>query len=504
MFVNRRDVLSGFGGASMLLCAPKVLGQVRSDTITVLYRAATPSAPNRLDPAVQAALLALEEEFLARGLRVLQPKPDVYAVLDKGPSVVVTFADDAGFCAMVSAYRNLRPQPGQEMGIAEVRLQVRVFVGRHTLAALEGRGQMATRIDAASREFGERRATELASRRAAADVAEKIATKLKDLSPAQIQELIRRAPSPSMQVAEVSLPELSAPSTPPSAGGFQSAPAPGQSAVEAAAPVGQRYALLVGVSDYPSLKGPAREQSALPGVAKDMENMKATLLHLGWDAKRIVSLVEEQATGANVRGVLKVFQRHVQKDDLILVFVSGHGAPKNHSLSGYGRPILADDTGAEDPSTMDFWELQSLVRNLACDRSVFVIDTCHAGGAATKLESVTVGASAVTAGPALAGPSGASMAKLGDQAKHLAIVTASRADEVSGDLPTGGLFTLTFLSALRAAKSSEPLGRVIAQRVAPAVIEQSRETCRRRGPQCRFPQQTPEIHFTGQGSQIVI
>lgn len=539
LLFDRRSALVAIAATPVLLHTPEVQAQVRSDTVTVLYRPATTSAPNRMDPAVQAALLALEEEFLARGLKVLQPRPEVYALMDKGPGVVVTFADDSGFCAVFSAYRNLRPQPGQEAGTAEVRLQMRVFVGRHTLVAHEGRGQMFTRLDPASREFGERRAMELAAKRAAAEVAEKTAARLKELTPAQIDELIRQAPTPSTVVAEVALPALAAapvapvppaaapspaatlpatapaappaviappaatPAAPPAAPA--AAPAPAAAAAGASlAPVRNRYALLVGVSDYPSLKGPARQQSKLPGVRKDIENMQRSLLNLGWNPKSVISLLDEKASGAMVRGVLKVLQRQVEKDDLVLVFVSGHGAPKEYSLSGFGRPILADDTGEDDPSTLDFWELQSLVRNLSCDRAVFIIDTCHAGGAASKLQTVEVSANGVNAGPATAGPNGASMARLGDPNKHLAIITASRADEVSGDTANGGVFTLTFLDGLQRTKGAEPLGRVVAQHVVPTVVQFSRENCKRQGPGCKFPQQTPELHHTGRGDQIVL
>ena len=269
-------------------------------------------------------------------------------------------------------------------------------------------------------------------------------------------------------------------------------------------PVRNRYALLVGVSDYPSLKGPARQQSKLPGVRKDIENMQRSLLGMGWNPKSVISLLDEKASGAMVRGVLKIFQRQVEKDDLVLVFVSGHGAPKEYSLSGFGRPILADDTGEDDPSTLDFWELQSLVRNLSCDRAVFIIDTCHAGGAASKLQTVEISASGFNAGAATAGPNGASMARLGDPNKHLAVITASRADEVSGDTANGGVFTLTFLDGLQRTKGTQPLGRVVAQHVAPTVVQFSRENCKRQGAGCKFPQQTPELHHTGRGDQIVL
>lgn len=507
--IDRRSALALLGASAVSLPAAPAAAAIRTDVLTVLYRPATATAPSRLDPAVQAAMLALEEEFLQRGFRVLQPKPEVYALMDRGPGVVVTFADDAGFSAVFSAYRNLRPQPGQEAGIAEVRLQMRVFVGRHTLVAHEGRGQMFTRLDAASRDFGERRAMELAARRAAAEVAEKTAQRLKELTPAQVQELVNSQPTPTTVAVEVPIPVVPvAPAPAPAAAtvapSAPAAPAATDSAPKPLPPPRARYALLVGISDYPALKGPASAQSQLPGVRKDIDNMQRALQSLGWDPRAVHTLVDAKASGAQVRGYLKGLQAAVQKDDLVLVFISGHGAPKEYSLSGYGRPILADDTGDDDPSTLDFWEVQSLVRNLACERAVLVIDTCHAGGAASKLLTVELSSSGVQAAPALAGPSGSAMARQGDPNKHLAIITASRAEEVSGDTPQGGLFTLAFLDGLQRGKGALPLGQVIAQHVAPSVLKDSRDSCRRQGAQCKFAQQTPELHHTGRGDQIVL
>ena len=520
---GRRQVLGALAATPFVLGLPEAAAAIRTDVLTVLYRPATTSAPNRLDPAVQAAILALEEEFLQRGFQVLQPKPDVYALLDRGPQVVLTFADNAGFSAVFSAYRNLRPQPGQDAGIAEVRLQMRVFVGRHTLVAHEGRGQMFTRLEPGNREFGERRAMELAAQRAAADLAEKTSARLKALTPAQVQEMINSQPTPVTVVAEVPLPLVpvtTAPlsAAPAAAGPTTSSPSPAAPATAPPPPAPAlppptagalpapraRWALLVGVSDYPSLKGPANQASKLPGVKKDLENTEQALRQLGWDPRGIRSLLDEKASGAMVRGYLKQLQSVVDKDDLVLILISAHGAPKQGSLSGLGRPVLADDTGHNDPATLDFWELQGLVRNLSCDRVVLLIDTCHAGGAASNLTTVEISSTGVTAGAAQAGPSGGAMAKQGDPSKHLAIVTASRANEVSGDTANGGRFTVAFLESVMKSKGKEPLGQVMSQLVAPRVLQESREACRRQGPKCEWPQQTPELHYTGRGHLITL
>ncbi|MDP3221506.1 MAG: hypothetical protein Q8M96_00050, partial [Rubrivivax sp.] len=182
-------------GAMALTLAQRVQAAVPTNVVTVLYRRESPQAPSRLEPAVQAATLALEREFINRGFRVIQPTAQVYGLLDQGNGVVVTFAEDAGFSLVYSAYADVRPVPGQEAGIAELRLSTRIFVGRHILVADEGRGQMFTRLEPHNREFGMRRALELAANRAAADLAGKASAQLQQLTPERINQLVGAKPT---------------------------------------------------------------------------------------------------------------------------------------------------------------------------------------------------------------------------------------------------------------------------------------------------------------------
>jgi hypothetical protein len=137
---------------------------------------------------------------------------------------------------------------------------------------------------------------------------------------------------------------------------------------------------------------------------------------------------------------------------------------------------------------------------------VFIIDTCHAGGAATNLVAAEIGANGVVIGPAASGPDGKAMARQGDPNKHIAIITASRANEVSSEAPdgSGGLFTLSFLDAVTRSRGRATLETVMKGQVIDAVISTSRANCRAEGPKCKYPQQTPELHFTGRGNLITL
>jgi hypothetical protein len=575
--INRRDALALLGSpllpvaALVPLVAPSVataaaaLG-VRTDTITVLYRPATQDAPSRLDPAVQTAIRQLERQFLERGLKVLQPTADVYRLMDQGQGVVVTFAADAGFSLVFSAYRNLRPVPQQDGAVAELRLESRVIVGRNILAAEDGRGQMFTRTEGATREFGERRAMELAAGRAAADLAEKTAEQLKGLTAERITELlgpdanlrtdaeqvyadgvggVERPPEPLPPPAPAPVPASAPVPAPMPAPMPAPVPAPMPAPVPAPmpapvpapmpapvpapmpapmpapvpapvpvpspapAPAGplpaprQRWAVVVGMSNYASVRSNGvADISDLPGVARDAVQVESTLKQLGFAPERMTVLRDAQATGGAVRGTLKRLAGQVGPDDLVVMFFSAHGGDKDFSASGYGMPILADYKH-HDPNTLDFWELQSMAKNLR-GKVVWINDTCHSGGAASNVATVVVGGNGVQAQRDVRGPDALTVARATSPGQDFAILTASSPHEISWETPEGGLFTTRLLAALKSSGGKVPLATLFAQQVQPPVVRESKTICQRANECAAHPQQTPIMAFGGNGDRIAL
>lgn len=468
---------------------------VPTDTITVLYRAeGGANAPVRLDPAVQTATLALEEEFTKRGFRVLQAPPQVHAVLDQGPEVIVTFDPRAGFSMVFSLYRDVRPMGGSDKGIAEVRIAARVFVGQSIVSPDEGRGQMMLDLNPDTRAFGERRAFDLAARKAAGELCDRTARRLRALSPADLQALAQPMPMvlPSGQV--VVAPPRPAPVAPPPV----AAPAP----AGPLPPPARRFALLIGVSDYEPVRQRVKNISPgnLPGVADDLRNLAAALKGYKFPANQIKTLANAEATSTNVRAELMKLAGQVQADDLVLIAVSAHGAPKNFGPSGYGLPVLSDFAGANDPNALDFWQMQGLVANLPAGRVVLLIDTCHAGGAAKSMPSAVLGPDGITARTGSVAPEPAKLAAGMDNGRHFAVLTASRAEELSlEDTPNGGLFTSRLLRGLAATKGEAPLEQVFKDHVQPVVLRDSETICKK-SRQCKV--QTPLFAYTGRGNMI--
>lgn len=530
--------------AGALLTAGAVRASVPTDRVTVLYRRESAQAPSRLEPAIQAATLALEQELIKRDYKVLQPSAEIYQLMDQGQAVVVTFAEDAGFSLVYSAYADVRPLPGQDSGIAEVRLSTRVFVGRHILVADEGRGQVSLRLDAATREFAMRRGLEVAARRAANDLAEKASATLKAVTPERINQLVGPRPTTSTtsQVVAVPMPGAPLPANPSAAGqagptappplapvapaapapapsaapapvpapaAAAPAPAPAPAAAPAPAPAAPaelpsprlKWALVVGMSDYSSVRAATGGRiTDLPGVARDTRFVVESLRKLGFAPERTRVLRDAQATGANVRAVLKELAAKTQPDDAVLIFFSAHGADKDASVSGFGMPILADYR-PNDPASLDFWELQSFAKNLK-GRVLWINDTCHSGGAATNVASVVVSSTGVQASLDVKGPDAKTVAGSAGPGQDFAILTACAPNEISWEDQEGGVFTTRLFRQLLANGGRVPLAKVFAEQVHGPVVERSRQMCRSQGVCAQYPQQTPVMAYNGNGHLI--
>ncbi len=106
ILIDRRTALGMLGSpAATPLVLPWLAAGVAaapSETIKVLYRKDSLTAPDRTDPVVESATRALEDELLKNGFRVLQPSAEAYRHLDSGPGAMVTFTADAGFSMLLS------------------------------------------------------------------------------------------------------------------------------------------------------------------------------------------------------------------------------------------------------------------------------------------------------------------------------------------------------------------------------------------------------------------
>lgn len=211
---------------------------------------------------------------------------------------------------------------------------------------------------------------------------------------------------------------------------------------------GQRFAVVIGISDYADPEIPDLQYADDDARAfyefLTSENAGAG----GVPADHIELLLDDQATYRNLRSALFTFLEGATENDLVYVYVAAHGAPNPR------RPedlyLLPHDAEANDiPGTaFPMADVNEAIRRLYAHHTVLITDACHSGGVGTG-----GAATRAAGGAALNAINQAFLLDLGASRAGLAILTASEARELSQeDEQWGGghgVFTHFLLEGLR-------------------------------------------------------
>lgn len=156
----------------------------------------------------------------------------------------------------------------------------------------------------------------------------------------------------------------------------------------------EKRALLIGISDYPTVKGhPELEWSDIHG-ANDVVTLAPTLKKQGF---KTTSLTDSKATAANIRKAFRQLEASATAGDLIYIHFSGHGQAvedtNGDEADGWDEAIIPYDARIkyakgiyEGENHMLDDELESYftaIRNKIGHNGYLyiVLDACHMGGA---------------------------------------------------------------------------------------------------------------------------
>ena len=450
-----------------------VAAQSTDVSVSVFYKPLSEQSARRVDTGAQSALLALEEGLVNAGLKVMQPDAAIYAQMDRSPAFVVNFAHDSGLVVLLDAATSSRPNPGTDTLFAEVRLRARLYLGPRLLQALSTQSQLAYRATAETKAF------EQAAARAAAALARQLADKMAAMDPGALADS-------SAALAPTQEPVVSA------------APA-----VALPAPR-NRFAVLVGVGDFSRTKWGAGFN--LPDTVRDVNLMEQTLLRRGVPKENITRLVDENASSARVRAALRDLQSRVGSQDQVIVFMASHGMPKDEGIRGFGYPVLYDTHPDQKQTVVDFEEIRQLLAAQPARQIVWMVDTCHAGGAAAALPVVefskrgmriTRGSGEFSAAVATVPAGSAGLA-----GRDVAVLTAAREDQESMGDGVNGIFTSALAAALAQAAPNTALYQIYQQKLEQDVPNRRRviEGC---GVNCKpSQQQQPGFGAAGAGRSV--
>lgn len=157
-------------------------------------------------------------------------------------------------------------------------------------------------------------------------------------------------------------------------------------------PVAQRWAVVVGISDYAH---ETNRLSSLKYAHRDAEKF-ATFLKSkaggSFPAANVKLLTDSQATGKGIRGALFDFLKKTVKEDMVIIFFSGHGIPDPDKPSNLYL-VAHDSDPAKIASTgIPMWDIETaLKRTIAAERVIVLADTCHSAGFTEGVKGVKIG-----------------------------------------------------------------------------------------------------------------
>jgi uncharacterized caspase-like protein len=217
-----------------------------------------------------------------------------------------------------------------------------------------------------------------------------------------------------------------------------------------AAPARNQWAVVIGVGQYESVAIP-RLRYTVP----DAEAIYETLIGpAGFKKDNVLLLTdrsERKPTLRNIKWALGTFLgRSAQKDDTVVIFFAGHGAPevdtRGLERDGLAKYLIPSDADPDDlySTALPMDELQTIFGRIEAERVVAFLDACYSGGAGGR----TFAAKKTRAGSV----DDLFLERL-TRSKGRAIVTASRTTEVSIELPElgHGIFTYYLVNGLKGA-----------------------------------------------------
>jgi hypothetical protein len=266
------------------------------------------------------------------------------------------------------------------------------------------------------------------------------------------------------------------------------APPPGAPVTITLEPLGEKWALVVGISKFQDKHLPH-----LNFTSKDAKDFSAYLLDpkLGrFKAENVHSFTEGEVTTKQLKMELNWLARNAQPADMVVIFLSSHGTPRSRDTADVNYIATSDtETEPEDNlfgSSIPLADISDIVRSrIKAKRTVILLDTCHSGAAIKTAQSGIKDAS----------PSEDAVDRI-RQGVGRAILTSSSPEEQSyeGKPYENGYFTHFLLEALRHNNGNDTIEQVYAslkQNVSKAAASIQRK-------------QTPVFSKSERGEGIVI
>lgn len=253
-----------------------------------------------------------------------------------------------------------------------------------------------------------------------------------------------------------------------------------------------KWALVIGISQFGDKRVPRLNYSAKD--AQDFAELLKSPDVGRFPADNVRVLLNGDATTRQIKAALNWLARSAVPDDLVVVFISSHGSPRELDTRNVNYIVTSDtQIRPQDDlfaTALPMVEITQVVRSrIQARRTLVLLDTCHSGAAAGR-------------GPRLAEDVGESSVSADTldairQGFGRAVIASSQVGQKSyeNDDARNGYFTYYLLQALQKSRGLEAIDKVYA-----SVRDQVAQSVA-----AKFQmQQTPVLSQSERGAEIIL
>jgi len=144
---------------------------------------------------------------------------------------------------------------------------------------------------------------------------------------------------------------------------------------------GQRWAVIIGISDYQNL-------GDLDNAVNDALDMKSVLINsCNFASDHVYTYTNGQASKRSIQNALSLMSTRAGPSDMVLFYFSGHGDQMDRDLSPYDEADGMDEVICPYDSYSDSYdrdisddELQTWLGRINSKNTICIFDTCNSGG----------------------------------------------------------------------------------------------------------------------------
>jgi len=166
---------------------------------------------------------------------------------------------------------------------------------------------------------------------------------------------------------------------------------------------GNKWAVLIGISEYHDTRIPSLRYAT--SDARAFYNWLISPQGGKYAPSRVKLLLNEKATGKNIKNALFVWLKQAIEEDLVTIYFAGHGSPESPD-SPNNLFLFSYDTQYDNIASTGFpmWDIETALKRFIKAKKVVVIaDACHSGGVGQSFDVARRATRAIKVNPISSG-----------------------------------------------------------------------------------------------------